>query len=126
MENKYNKSGKLSKRKMKLINYEDKISKMSKEDFLKELEQISKTNYSPTTYFANAGVNLGLAISFLSDQDLSNLIFASILGTVGVINLMIMIRENYNKKLKSEKLDILLKYVDSEEVKENEKDSQKI
>ena len=45
MENKCNKRGNLSRRKMKLINYEDKISKMSKQELAKELQEIANEGY---------------------------------------------------------------------------------
>ena len=129
MENKYDKSGKLSKRTMKLMNYEDKISKMSKEDFLKELEKVSKCNELEGNTLLGA-VSLIPIISLeliwsstepVQDKELlcSLLLLLEVVAVSGII--CCKKRENDRKK----KLDILLKYVDSEEGKEEEKDRQK-
>ena len=129
MENKYDKSGKLSKRTMKLMNYEDKISKMSKEDFLKELEKVSKcTELEGNTFLGAVSFIpiIYLTLIWGSTEPVQDKVLVySLLLLLEAVDVSAIIcckkRENNRKK----KLDILLKYVDSEEVKEEEKDSTK-
>lgn len=114
---------------MKLINYEDKISKMSKEDFLKELEKVSKCNELEGNTFFGAVSFMPIIYSTLiwgsTEPVQDKVLVYSLLLLLEAVDVSAIIcckkRENNRKK----KLDILLKYVDSEEVKEDEKDSQK-
>ena len=124
MENKYNKSGKLSKRKMKLINYEDKISKMSKEDFLKELQEIANENYIHNTLF-NGVWSIANAISAMLLYNNDCKVFSIFASSLSICFFGNMIYYMNKDGFRDKKLEILNNYIDSEEVKENEKDSQK-
>ena len=124
MENKYNKSGKLSKRKMKLIKYEDKISRMNKEEFIKELQEIANENYTFTILLDGvmASFNAIYASSQYVNDDKVNSILCGSFSILFFISLIYFINKD---DFKDKKLKILSNYVDSEEVKEEKKDNQK-
>ena len=124
MENKYNKSGKLSKRKMKLINYEDKISKMRNEELAKELLKIANESYAWNLALNGvwATVTAALARNSYDNDDKANFIFFGLHYVLFFINFIYSMNKD---AFRSKKLKILSNYVDSEEVKEEKKDNQK-
>ncbi len=120
MENKDNKSGKLSKRKMKLIKYEDKISRMNKEEFIKELQEIANENYTHNTLF-NGVWSIANAISAMLLYNNDCKVFSIFASSLSICFFGNMIYYMNKDGFRDKKLEILNNYIDSEEVKENEK-----